>query len=306
MLYVSTRNSADTYTANHALFEERAVDGGYYTPFYLPCFSAEDLCNFKRKPLYETVCEILNLFFSLRLCASDLEIVLGAPRFETKNMNQNMTVVELWHTPEENSDYIFKKINYLMTGNEIVPSGWPRIAIEIALLFGLLGCFSNNVRMFDLSVTAGDLDDITAIIYAKAMGFPVNVITCACDEGSILWDLTNRGECSTSKVPVYMELFLYKLADNHSVTEFLDACNCRKTYFADETLRQFLNENTYSAVVSADRAGSIISGLFRSNQYVLDHDAALAYGSLQDYRAIVGANNITVIFSKKRPERIKE
>lgn len=306
MLYISTRNSLDTYTAHHALFEERAADGGYYTPFYLPSFSSEDLCNFKRQPVYETVSEIINLFFSLRLCAADIESVLGAPCFESENMNQNLTVVELWHTPEENSDYIFKKINYLMTGNAIVPSGWACIAIKIALLFGLLGCCTNKTRIFDVSVTADNLADVTAIIYAKAMGLPVNMITCACDDNSVLWDLVNRGECSTSKIPAYMELFLYKSSDNHTVTEFLDACNNKKTYFADENLQQFLNSNLYPAVVSTDRADSIISGLYRSNQYILDHDAALAYGSLQDYRAMVGANNSTIIFSKKRPECTKE
>lgn len=309
MLYVSTRNINETYTAHRAVHEEFAPDGGFYVPFYLPLFSAEELNRMKSRPVCQTISDILNLFFSFRLNATDIEKVLGTPYFDCRNISQNLTVVELWHTPEGNYDYILKGLNKLLTGNSDFPVGWTRIAIEISLLFGQFSLISDKAKSFDMSVTMGDLSGLTAVLYAKAMGFPAKLVTCACDEGSILWDLVNKGEFSTSltsKIPYYTELFLYKAGGIQCVQKFKDVCNLKKTYYIDDDLLQFLNEHIYPAVVSLDRASSIISGMYRSNQYMFDRNTALAYGSLQDYRAIVGANNQTVIFAKKHPEKTRE
>ena len=306
MLYISTRSNVDTYTAHRALYEEYAPDGGYYVPFYLPSFSPDVLSYFKRKPAYDTIAEILNLFFSLRLSAVDIEGALGRPSFGCEKLNQNLTAVELWHTPEGNSDYIFKKLNHLMTGNLQLPVGWPRVAIEIALLFSLLSVLPEGVRSFDLAVTADDLSNITALSFAKAMGLPVNLVICACEDNSAFWNLINKGEFSTANTPAYMELFLYKFAGEEYVSAYLSAKNLKQTYFIDESMAPILSEHFYTAVVSRDRAESNISGMFRSNQYSLDIDAALAFGGLQDYRAIEGLNRNTLIFVNKRPERIKE
>lgn len=308
MLYVSTRNLNDTYTAYRALHEEYAPDGGFYVPFNLPSFSSEEINKMKSMQAYEIIADLLNLFFSLRLSASDLEEVLDGFYFALKNISQNLIVAELWHAPEGSIDFILKKINHILTGNDDIPVGWPRIAIEVSLLFGLLGLISDNTRVFDMSVTADDLSDLTAITFAKAMGFPVKFTTCACDDGSILWDLVNKGECCTglsANIPYFFELYLYKTAGVQVVQEYLNAAETKKAFYIDENLQEQLNKHIYPAVVSADRAGSIISGMYSSNQYSFDRNTALAYGSLQDYRAIIGANNQTVILAKAKPENTK-
>lgn len=301
MLYISTRNHLETYTAHRALHEEFAPDGGNFVPFYLPSFSPEALNYFKKKPAYDTIAEILNLFFSLRLNADDIENAIGKPFFACKSMSQNVAVLELWRIPEGNSDYIFKKLNHLLSGRMEYPVGWARIAIEISLLFGALGVISEQIKSFDMSVVAGDLSGITAVIFAKAMGFPVNRIICACDDDSVLWDLVNKGECGRVNTPAFTELFLYKMAGSETVKEFVASNDNKKTYYMDEIKLQALQEYIYPAVVSADRASIIISGMYSSNQYMFDNSAALAYGGLQDYRAIVGINNPTLILAHKRP-----
>ena len=53
MLYISTRNNTDTYTAHRALHEEYAPDGGFYVPFYLPTFSSDALNYFTKKQLWK-------------------------------------------------------------------------------------------------------------------------------------------------------------------------------------------------------------------------------------------------------------
>ena len=306
MLYISTRNSLDTYTSYSALHEEFSPDGGYYVPFYLPSFSADALNHFKKNTLSETISEILNLFFSLRLTATEIEAAIGSSPLNCVCLNQNLISAELWHTPEGDSAYLYKKLNYLMTGKLQLPVGWPRVAIEIALLFSLFGILPEGEKSFDLAITADDLSNVTALSFAKAMGLPINLVICACEDNSAFWNLINKGEFSTANTPAYMELFLYKLAGEENVSSYLTAKDNKKTYFIEESLIPILSERFYTAVVSNDRADSNISGMFRSNQYALDIGAALAFGSLQDYRAIVGANKNTLIFVNERPERIKE
>jgi len=57
---------------------------------------------------------------------------------------------------------------------------------------------------------------------------------------------------------------------------------------------------TFATVVSARRIDSVISGMLQSNNYRLDHNAALSYSALQDYRATNGINKNTLILVKKR------
>ena len=306
MLYISTRNNVDTYTAFRALCNERSPDGGYFVPFYLPSFSLDALKHFKSKPAYDTIAEILNLFFSLRLTAADIEQTIGNPALSCESLNQNILVAELWHTPEGNSDYIFKKLNYLMTGNLQLPVGWTRIAIEISLLFCVYGIISIKEKALDVAVAADDLASITAISFAKAMGLPIGLTICSCEDNSFLWDFINKGECCVSSAPAYTELFLYKLLGGDALAAYLAAADKKRSFCLDDASRQILACEFYPAVVSGNRADSIITGMYRSNHYALDIGAALAYGGLQDYRAIVGVNKNTLIFANNRPERIKE
>ena len=304
MLYISTRNNTDTYTAHRALHEEYAPDGGFYVPFYLPTFSSDALNYFTKKPAYETMAEILNLFFSVRLCAEDIEVAVGKNALDCVNLNQNVSVVEFWHTTEGSSEYLFKKLNYLLSSDLQSPVGWPRVAIEISLLFSMLGIC--NQKAFDVAVSASDFASITAISYAKAMGLPVQKTICACEDDNEFWALVNKGECSTVNAPAYMELYLYKVMGGEVAANFVKVKEKSSTFYIEEERLPALLEQYYPAVVSHERANSIINGIFRSNQYVFDFDAAFSYGSLQDYRASIGVNNQTIIFSNKKPDRIKE
>ena len=61
MLYVTTRDSRDAYTANRALSENRGPEGGFYVPMRLPHFEAEELkgfLTFVKESLGEQVKEV--------------------------------------------------------------------------------------------------------------------------------------------------------------------------------------------------------------------------------------------------------
>ena len=49
MLYLTTRNNADTYTAYKAITSDCGLDGGRYVPFRIPRYTSEDIAAFARK-----------------------------------------------------------------------------------------------------------------------------------------------------------------------------------------------------------------------------------------------------------------
>ncbi len=309
MLYVSTRNASDTFTAHRALQQDHSPDGGFYVPFHMPAFSSKDLNTLKAQATAETVSQMLNLFFGLHLSRSEVESAVGDLAFRLQKTNQNFLMAEIWHTLDGSFDYVVKRLYNLMTGRSEMPAGWPFIAIEISVMFGLYSAISKEMKSFDIALPVADFASLNAVLYAKRMGLPVNRVICACDENDIVWDMTNNGAFSTNfslDNITYLELLIYQFAGVQGVKQYLDAFNSREIYRIEEEILLYLKDNLYSTVVSAERAESIISGMYRSNQYNIDLGTAYAYGSLQDYRASTGANNQTVIFAKICPERIKE
>ena len=192
--------------------------------------------------------------------------------------------------------YLVKSLYNLMTDGKSegkIPEGWAYIGIRIALLFGVFAEVKNQFRTFDVAVD-DDFADLTAVCYARDMGLPIRLIVCTSVDDSLVWDLLNKGSCTVTKNG-YFENFVYHCFGAVSDTLTLD----------EEQLSE-LNEKIYAVVVSADRAASVTTNMYRSNGYVLSPDAALAYGGLQDYRSATGVSNDTLILAKVKPEPVKE
>lgn len=307
MLYISTRNINDTFTAYRALHEETAPDGGQYVPFHLPIFTREELAALKEQSFCATVAQILNLFFGLSLSNWDIESTVGRIPVKLESVGQRLKIAELWHNPEGDGQQIFDRLYKLMSQSDTPPVGWAVVAIKIALLFAICSSADKPLSNFDIAVNADDFSEITAVCYCKEMGLPVNLMICACSENSSVWDLVNKGEFATgTHNPEYLESFLYKYFDAQKVQMYLKACQSKAIYSIDESCQQLLSEDLFAAVVSTGRADTVIASMRSSNQYALDTNAALAYGALQDYRACMGISNDTLILSKQRPVTIKE
>jgi len=307
MLYVSTRNSSDTYTAYRALHEAVSPDGGLYVPFHLPTLTREELAALKEQSFAETVAQILNLFFSLNLRESDIENAVGKIPVKLETVGQQLKIAELWHNAEGDSRYLLNRLFGQITQSNSPAAGWAVIAIKIALLFGICNSAGEAMKNFDISVNTDDFSDMSAVCYSKAMGLSVNFMVCVCNENSSMWDLVNKGEFSTGLMPPkYFEVFLYKCFDREQVQRYLDACERRTVYRIDETDQQLLRNNLFAAVVSNERVDAVISSMLSANKYALDANGAFAYGGLQDYRASVGIGNETLILSKQRPITVRE
>ncbi len=308
MLYVSTRKTTDTYTAHRALHEGSAPDGGLFVPFHLPPFTAEEMTSFHGQTPGEVIARILNHFFGLRLTGWDVECAIGRTPFKMQVMNHRLIVAEAWHNSHGNQDYLMKNLFAMATGKGFstsMPDGWTYIAIEIALLFAIFSSLEAIPENgLDIAVSTGDYRDVLAVVYAKDMGLPINVIICACDENGTSWDLFNRGElsalASTGSEVKYLEHLLLKRMGVNELQRYYDAAARRSVYRVAPELLERLNGDIFAAVVSTSRVDSIISNLYRTNQYYMHAGAALIYGGLQDYRARTGEVKDTLIVAKQR------
>ena len=103
MVYITTRNSKETYTAYHALNEYRSSDGGFYVPLHLPEMNIRD---FKGKAMNQAVAEVINCFFPVQLSGRDLDLAIGKTPVRLIAMNHRITVAECWH----NLDWDFSRM----------------------------------------------------------------------------------------------------------------------------------------------------------------------------------------------------
>lgn len=303
MLYVSTRNCHDSYTAYRALREKHTPDGGLFVPLRLPVFTQEELSVIKNQSCGDVIARLLNLFSGLHISGWDVECEIGRYPFKLQSVVQKLVIAETWHNPENDYSYVLKGLYGLLLGEKNTnetPEGWPRVAIEIAVLFGLYS-FAEAANHFDVAVTADDFSMISAVCFAKNMGLPVNLTICACDENSIVWDFVNKGAISTRATqPAYLECLLHGLFGQQAVLGYKNACEANMPYCIEEDVEITLKSNLYASVVGRKRIDTIVSGMLSTNQCLIDPSTALAFGSLQDYRSQTGINNDTFILSKQR------
>ena len=308
MLYLSTRNTTDCYTAYRALNEAQAPDGGCFVPFRLQKFSKDDLAVFREQTPCEVIARVLNLFFGVNISGWDVESVIGRNPVKPEGVNQRLLFAEFWRNPDGSLKYLINNL-YRRIATKGCATTWAYIATEVALLFGFYAANAVPIHGLDAAVETDDLADITAVEYARQMGLPINTIICTSSESSVVWDLFTKGDLNTvaaSEMPKHLECFLFARLGKDAVLRYKDACDNKRIYRLSEEERNSLSENVFCSVISADRVDSIISGMYRANGYAIDPHTAVAYGGLQDYRANTGMNRDTLILAKHRPALEKE
>lgn len=305
MLYVSTRNYNDSYTAHRAFREKNTPDGGFFVPMRLPAFSKEELTVMKNQSFCQTVAQVLNYFSGLQIRAWDVECALGRCPVKLQPVHQKITIAELWRNPENDFRYLLRSLYALLLGDdsaEASPEGWSRIAIEIAVLFGVYSIVDlSDEQSVDVAVSEDDASAMTAVLFAKKIGLNVNLMICACHDNSVLWNLVNSGELSARcEQPQYFECLLHGLFGQDAVLRHIEACEQNGSISVDEEQAETLKNSLYTAVISQERVDTIIAGMYGTNQYRIDGVSAQAYGGLQDYRAQAGIIKDTLLLSKQR------
>ena len=313
MLYLSTRNSTDAYTAYKTLTESECPDGGRYIPFRLPAFTDSEILALREKTLSETIADILNLFFSSRLTAWDVESCIGRNPIKLVFMNHKILIAELWHNLQGKYSYLVDNLyRVVLTGDntDCSPTDWFRIAVRIAILFGIYGEMLKNEQIsalecFDIAVSTGDFSAPMAVWYAREMGLPVETIICTDEESSLVWDWIHRGTFNpigaSAELISGIERLVCATQGTALVDAYLSKVQSGRIYSVDSENLPMINKGLFSCVAGLDRADSVINSVFRTNQYVITPDAALCFGGLQDYRSKTGESRTTVILSENTP-----
>lgn len=313
MLYITTRDNKDTFTAHRALTEAVAPDGGVFVPFRLPRYTPDEITALKGKSFGTIVAEILNAFFSSRLNGWDVDFCIGRNACKLVSVHHKIMVAELWHNPDGRYDYIenslYKTIAGADNGNPN-NTGWFRIAVRIAVLFALYGEMLNHGALaenetFDVSVFGEDLSKPAAVWYARRMGLPIGKIISAFNENSLAWELLQRGVFHTATAEQEMlleaEHLIHGILSYDDVQTYCMKCQAGQTYTLKEIKQQALSEDFFCPVVGNTRSVSIISSVYKSCSYLMDPPTSLCYGALQDYRANTGSRRVTLLFAEQTP-----
>ncbi len=315
MLYATTRNKTETYTANPTLHRDFSGDGGLFVPFKLPVIGKAD--REILKTFGENVAYVLNLFFGSNLTGWDVDCIVGRSAMCLKPVSRRVLVAELWNNPQSSYSYIeaclYQKLCAGQPENK-TPL-WPQIAIRIAVLFGVTSQIDPTDReQLDVAVSTGDFSQVMAVWYAKKMGLPVRKILCICNENSGPWDFLHRGELNTAAPvietstplldtanPLCLEMLIYETLGQGEAVSYAEVSQKGGLYRVRPDMLPRLNNTMFASVVGDSRIESVIGNVYRASGYVLDAYGASVYGGLQDYRAKAGESNLTLLLSQRSP-----
>ena len=320
MLYVTTRNNQEVYTANKALTESRAPDGGFYVPYRMPEFSREEIERLKHKSFGQSVSEILNLLFGSKLSAWDVDCTVGRSPIRVKPVTHRIIFGELWH----NLDWDFRStvlgLNRMLTdGKESEPSDWAMIGIRIAVLFGMFGKLMrrdlvSREEPLDIAVLSGDFSGAMAVWYARQWGLPIGNIILCCNDNNNPWELIYHGAIRTGTVaistitpegdyviPKNLERFVAACGGDREVARFVEDCRLGRMYVPSDACMIQMRKDMCASVVGQNRIASAIPNVYRSYGCILEPYTALVYSGLMDYRTKTGEGRNAMVLSDRGP-----
>ena len=326
MLYATTRSKVATYTAQRALGEERAPDGGFYVPTRYPEYGTEALTALLKEPAAGIVARILNDFFKTSLGKLDVEFALGKRFFGITDISHRIFIGELWR----NSDWSFGLACVRLTRSVSAqlgieePGAWMRIACRIALLFAIVGELYKRQLLpwqepVDVAVLTGDFEGPFAAYTARKMGLPIGEVICCCNENGGVWYLVNRGQiklnaktvptmtpkCDTA-VPAGLELLIHDRLEWDDVEEFLNLQKKGGTWYLNPEEHRHFREGISASVVGDSRVKLAIPNLYRTNGYILCPYSALVYTGLMDYRSRPGPRRAALMLTEHDPRECRE
>ena len=310
MLYVTTRDRFDAYTTPRVLCEPRGDDDGYFIPMNMPCFSREELLEMTGKGFSHCVAEMLNIFFGSKLTSWDVEFCIGRHPVKLQKQMQQIYMAELWHNLDRRYDRLEKTLIQRLNekGRTMCPDGWLRIAVKIAVIFGvyaqLLSSGFSQEEEFDVALTAGEFPWLMAFFYARTMGLPLGKVICASEDSAQLWDFLRSGHTALggrNSLPEELERLICCEFGWDEAKSFAMAYSQCNVYTLPEEGVEQLRQKLFVSVVSASRYEQIIPNVYHTNGYILAVDSATAYSALQDYRAKNGGMRTVLVLCKHNP-----
>lgn len=317
MLYVTTRNNLDAFTPQHPLQQPYPSDGGGWKPFGGVGFSAEEIAALRELSFNGVLATVLNRLFDKKLTSWDLDFCIGRYPVRLTPLANRVTVGEPWHNPEWQFSAMSQRLTALLGGCEA--SGWADMAVRIGVLFGIYGEMMRSGSLkpgefMDVAVLSGDFQMPMSAWYARQWGLPIGSIVCACNENNGIWNLICHGQFRTDDVsvatcvpradvviPRELERLICECGGILEMEDYLGCCETGRTYYPDEATLQALRKGLYVSVVSSNRVGQTVKGVWDSHKYILSGESALVYSGLQDYRAKKGQLRPAVVMTENSP-----
>ncbi len=310
MLYVTTREKYDAFTAPRTLLADCGSDGGAYVPYRLPRFSAGELTELLSQSSGQIIAQILNHFFSCGLSAWDVEIIIGKRPVKVEALGNRIHYAQLWRNLEGSYEQLEKALARKVQAGASLTS-WLRIAIRIATLFAAYAEYlqldgTQKERAVDISVPADDFLLPMAAWYARQMGLQIHNIICGCQNSSMQWELLHLGETrldGSADLLRELERLVYGTLGLEEAKQFAAVSHRNGTYKLLPVDAEKLHAGMFCAVVSRDRTNAVIPSVYRTNQRYLAADAALSYAALMDYRAKTGTNRPALLLEDVPPDK---
>lgn len=316
MLYVTTRNDRDVFTANRALREDRCALGGYYLPFRHPSISREEMGKLLEGSCGDCIAYVLNLAFGTKLTGRDVELTIGRRSIRLEVLQHGIILAECWHTPGYRFRRIEEALSRRITGDAQAPSGWMRAAVRIAVLFGIFSELRRQeIPEADISCLSGDFLMPVSAWYARRWGLPIRNIVCCCNENNSLWELLVNGQMRTDAVaistflpeadvtvPEQLERLIREYGGVEEIQRYLEAVRKGRIYCPSDLMLHRLRQGLYVSVAGSQRIQSTIPAVCSTHGKLLSPAAALAYAGALDHRAKNGSGGYTLIWSEESPD----
>ena len=307
MLYLNTRNKADSFTAHKVLHTKSLADGGLFVPMNLPALDDLSLASFERMGFGEAAACIFNLFFGTKLSGWDVDFAVGRQALDLVSAGYKVCLAESWHNPAGSHEYLVQKLHQLVTGERCAAQDvnmWFRTTVDIAILFAVYGKYCRQeIYEFDIAVETGDLQQLLAVRCAQKMGLPIRKIILGSIDGDGVWEFFSHGGYQRNRKysPVGLEALLWLEFGYGEAAEYASSMDRRSIYKLNDVRLAMFKHGVFATVVGDNRAANIVESTIRTNNYQMELSTARAFAALQDYRAKTGENKNTLLFARNMP-----
>ena len=309
MLYVTTREKNDAYTAHRTIVGDFGPDGGVYLPFRMPLFTKEQLTEMTEKSFGQNVADMLNLFFSSGLTAWDVDSAIGKNPVKLVGVCNKIQCGQLWQNLDGSYGKLEKTLADMVcrkASEEGKVTSWLRIAIRISVLFATFAQLQPQEDV-NVSVSADDFVLPMAVWYCRKMGLPIGRIICGCMENGGVWDLLHLGEMKLEKEhksSCEVERLVHGTLGLGEAKRFAELTRQGGSYKLLDTEAKALRAGMFAAVISQERIQSVIPSVYYTNSYTLAQDSAIGYSALMDYRAKTGSNRDALLLEDAAPRAL--
>ena len=324
MVYVTTRNQRDTYTAQQVLQMDRGDDGGLFVPFPMPSYSQEVLEELWTLPFTARIAQVLNSLFGTAITQWDVDFCVGRHPARLVPLPQKILLAQCWHNWEGSVSYLARVLaSRLRTDSEPVVGEWTEVAVRIALLLALLGEVRGQVDIshgekVDISFLSGEFYGPISAWYARSWGAPIGTIVCCCNENNQIWELLHRGQLRTDgittatvtpmgdvAIPTALERLIYAAGGSGEVGRYLEALWQGGSYFPGEGILDQMTQGMAVSVVGKQRMEDTLRCVYACGTLLSPYDG-LCHAGLLDHRTKTGSRAWALIFSERSPKLDRE